>query len=78
MAIRTVLQLGDPGLREIAKKVEDPTAPAVRALVEDLADTDADDFVEENQVAAGDDVAVDDQIDGLVGGFVQRDDVLLA
>ncbi len=39
MAIRTVLQLGDPGLREIAKKVEDPTAPAVRALVEDLADT---------------------------------------
>ncbi len=39
MAIRTVLQLGDPGLREIAKKVEDPTAPAVGALVEDLADT---------------------------------------
>src|SRR6266705_1534218 len=39
VAIRTVLQLGDPGLREIAKKVEDPTALAVRALVEDLADT---------------------------------------
>jgi len=39
VAIRTVLQLGDPGLREIAKKVEDPTAPAVGALVEDLADT---------------------------------------
>jgi peptide deformylase len=34
-----LLQLGDPGLREIAKKVEDPTAPAVGVLVGDLADT---------------------------------------
>ena len=39
MAIRTVLQLGDPGLREIAKRVENPAAPEIRALVEDLADT---------------------------------------
>ena len=39
MAIRTVLQLGDPGLREVAKRVEDPCAPAIRALVEDLSDT---------------------------------------
>jgi peptide deformylase len=39
MAIQTVLQLGDPGLREIAKQVQDPTAPEIRALVEDLADT---------------------------------------
>jgi peptide deformylase len=39
MAIRTVLQLGDPGLREISKRVEDPSAPEIRALVEDLADT---------------------------------------
>ena len=39
MAVRTVLQLGDPGLREIAKRVEDPTAPEIRALAEDLADT---------------------------------------
>ena len=39
MAVRTVLQLGDPGLREIAKSVEDPSAPEIRALVEDLADT---------------------------------------
>lgn len=39
MAVRTVLQLGDPGLREIAKRVEDPTAPEIRALVGDLADT---------------------------------------
>ncbi len=39
MAIRTVLQLGDPGLREIAKDVEDPAAPEIRALVEDLSDT---------------------------------------
>jgi peptide deformylase len=39
MAIRTVLQLGDPGLREVAKKVSDPAAAGIRALVEDLADT---------------------------------------
>ena len=39
MAIRTVLQLGDPGLREVAKPVQDPAAPAIGALVEDLADT---------------------------------------
>lgn len=39
MAIRTVLQLGDPGLREIARRVEDPTASEIGALVEDLSDT---------------------------------------
>jgi peptide deformylase len=39
MAIRTVLQLGDPGLREIASRVEDPVAPEISALVEDLSDT---------------------------------------
>ena len=39
MAIRTVLQLGDPRLREVAKRVEDSTTPEIRALVDDLADT---------------------------------------
>jgi len=39
MAIRTVLQLGDPGLREVAARVNDPSAPEIRELVEDLADT---------------------------------------
>ena len=39
MAIRTVLQLGHPGLREIARRVEDPTVREIRSLVEDLADT---------------------------------------
>jgi len=39
MAVRTVLQLGDPGLREVARSVENPAAPEIRALVEDLADT---------------------------------------
>lgn len=39
MAIRTVLQLGDPVLREVAKPVSDPAAPEIRALVEDLSDT---------------------------------------
>jgi peptide deformylase len=39
MAIRTVLQLGDPGLREIATRVEDPAAPEIHALAEDLRDT---------------------------------------
>src|SRR6266480_3012714 len=38
MAIRTILQLGDPGLREVAKRVENPAAPEILALVEDLAD----------------------------------------
>jgi peptide deformylase len=39
MAIRTVLQLGDPGLREVAKRVGDPAAAEIRALVDDLSDT---------------------------------------
>ncbi len=39
MAIRTVLQLGDPGLREIAKTVENVSSADIRALVQDLADT---------------------------------------
>lgn len=39
MAIRTVLQLGDPGLRERCAPVADPTAAEVRALVKDLAET---------------------------------------
>src|SRR4029077_18263605 len=39
MAVRTVLQLGDPGLREVAQRVENPAAPEIRSLVEDLADT---------------------------------------
>ncbi|OLD81802.1 MAG: hypothetical protein AUF67_06665 [Acidobacteria bacterium 13_1_20CM_58_21] len=37
--MRTVLQLGDPGLREVAKRVENPAVPEIVALVEDLADT---------------------------------------
>lgn len=39
MSIRTVLQLGDPGLRQIGSRVKDPTTPEVRAIVADLADT---------------------------------------
>jgi peptide deformylase len=39
MAVRTVLQLGDPGLREKCREVKDATAPEIRKLVEDLADT---------------------------------------
>lgn len=39
MAVRTVLQLGNPKLREVAARVSDPTAAEIRALVEDLADT---------------------------------------
>lgn len=39
MAIRKVLQLGDPGLREIARTVDDPAATEVRAVLKDLADT---------------------------------------
>jgi peptide deformylase len=39
VAVRTILQLGDPGLREVAARVNDPTAPEIGALVTDLADT---------------------------------------
>jgi len=39
MPVRPILQLGDPRLREIALPVEDPSAPKVAALVNDLADT---------------------------------------
>jgi peptide deformylase len=39
MAVRTVLQLGDPGLRKAAALVSDCAAPEIRTLVEDLGDT---------------------------------------
>ena len=39
MSIRTVLQLGNPILREVAQPVEDPASLEIRALVDDLADT---------------------------------------
>jgi len=39
MAIRPILQLGDPVLREASTPVEDPGAREIRELVCDLADT---------------------------------------
>ena len=39
MAVRSVLQLGDPGLREVAACVADPSSSETSALVRDLADT---------------------------------------
>ena len=39
MPVRTVVQLGDPRLREIALPVKDPSAPQIKSLVSDLADT---------------------------------------
>ena len=39
MAIQPVLQLGDPGLREVCRPVPDPQAPEIKALITDLADT---------------------------------------
>jgi peptide deformylase len=39
MPIRTVLQLGDPRLREVASPVADPSDPGLIDLVSDLADT---------------------------------------
>jgi peptide deformylase len=39
MSIRPVLQLGDPVLREICGKVDEPGAPEIAALISDLADT---------------------------------------
>ncbi|GCE50290.1 peptide deformylase [Thermosporothrix hazakensis] len=39
MAIRNVLQLGDPGLRVVSEPVADPGAPEIAALLTDLQDT---------------------------------------
>ena len=39
MALRIVLQLGDPGLREVCDRVANPASPEIAALVQDLADT---------------------------------------
>ena len=39
MAIREILQLGHPGLREVARHVENPAALEIQALLRDLADT---------------------------------------
>ena len=39
MAVKTILQLGDPRLRQVAVPVEDPSAAEVAALINDLADT---------------------------------------
>jgi peptide deformylase len=40
--IRQIAQLGQPVLREVAKKIADPADPAVRALIDDLLVTVAD------------------------------------
>lgn len=37
MAIRAVLHLGDPGLREIGHPVSDPAGPEIRTLIRELA-----------------------------------------
>jgi len=39
MAIKEILIHPDPILREVARKVADPTAPEIKALVQDMADT---------------------------------------
>jgi peptide deformylase len=39
MAVKTILQLGDPRLREVAVPVTNPAAPEVAALIGDLAET---------------------------------------
>jgi len=39
MPVRTVLQLGNPVLRQKSARVRDPNSPEIRDLVRDLADT---------------------------------------
>jgi peptide deformylase len=39
MAVRTVLQLGNPKLREVAQSVSDPKSAEIEELITDLADT---------------------------------------
>ena len=42
MAVREILEMGNPLLRQIARPVEDPSSPLVAELVADLRDTLAD------------------------------------
>jgi peptide deformylase len=39
MALRKIVRYPDPKLREISEPVEDPTAPEVKQLVDDMAET---------------------------------------
>jgi peptide deformylase len=39
MAVREVLLLGDPRLRQVARSVAEPTSAAIAALIHDLRDT---------------------------------------
>lgn len=39
MAVRTVLQLGNPSLREVSRPVGDPSSKEIRELLTDLSDT---------------------------------------
>ncbi len=39
MAIRPIVQLGDPRLREVARRVENPASPEIGAVIQDLTDT---------------------------------------
>jgi peptide deformylase len=39
MPVKTILQLGNPLLRQTAAQVEDPTSPEIYELIRDLADT---------------------------------------
>jgi peptide deformylase len=39
VAVRTILQLGDPGLREVCARVANPASAEIRSLIEDLAET---------------------------------------
>lgn len=39
MAVRSILRLGNPDLLKVSAPVADPTAPEIRALVEDMRDT---------------------------------------
>jgi peptide deformylase len=40
--LRQIAQLGHPVLREVARKIEDPHAPAIQALIDDMLATVAD------------------------------------
>lgn len=39
MSVRPILQLGNPFLRHVAAAVDDPAAPEVQSLIDDLIDT---------------------------------------
>ena len=60
--------------RAVRRPAAAPAAAACALGADDLGDAQAELLVDDDDLAAGDRAAVDQQVDGLVGQAVQRDD----